>query len=478
MEAYLQHGPDLIIHTGDMVHSGGLPYQWDRFNESISAVWEAGIPFYGVPGNHERYTDQWDVHDENLTNYLDYFDYADALDQPGETELYYSFDHGGVHFVFLNTEDRFEEVESGSGAFNCSREQMDWLLADLNETRADDFIVASFHRTAWSVRVARPERWEEAATVREEFHEIFVRHGVDLVFMGHDHYYYRTVRDGVFYLTTGGGGAPLAGVDAEAPIWQTGDVAHREYHYCCVEVGPTTVTVTTLTPEGVALDGFTMNRRGAHPPAISLASPRNTTYEAGDVPLNYSVDRPPAWAGYSLDGRENITMTGDTTIAGLAEGPHWVMVYANDSLGTMGASDPVRFTVSFPEALGDLEITVRDQDGSPLPGVEVRSTETPSGQPPLSGTTASDGAVKFLGLQVGDYSFEAGKGGYASNTTSASVHQGESSEVFMTIEAEPEPEPGPEPEPEERGGIPGFPVASAIMGLFIGTAVIWLLRDR
>jgi predicted phosphodiesterase len=476
VQAYLQHDPDLIIHTGDMVYSGGLPYQWDEFNESISAVREAGIPLYGVAGNHETYTDQWDVNDENLTNYRSYFDYTDALDQPGETELYYSFDYEGVHFIFLNTEDRFEEVEGGSSVFSLSTEQRDWLLADLNETQADDFIVASFHRTAWSIRIARPERWEEAATIREEFHDIFVQHGVDLVLMGHDHYYYRTIRDGIFYVTTGGGGAPLAGVDTETPTWQTGDAAHKKYHYCHVEVDSTTVTVTTLTPEGVTLESFTLNRQGAHAPNIGLTSPQNTTYTTGDIPLNFSVDRPLAWTGYSLDGQENLTITGDTTITGLAEGPHRVIVYANDSLGTMGSSDSVHFTVSFPEVLGDLKITIRDTDGSPIEGVEVRSTSTPGGQPPVNGTTAPDGAILFPGLQTGDYAFEASKAGYMTNMSSTSVPPGESVETSMTLEAEPEPEP--EPEPEERRGIPGFPVASTIVGLLIGIAILWLLRDR
>lgn len=183
----------------------------------------------------------------------------------------------------------------------------------------------------------------------------------------------------------------------------------------------TTVTVTALTPEGVVLDTFTLNRRGAHAPSISLTSPHNATYQIGDISLSFSIDRPPAWTGYSLDGQENLTITGDTTITGLAEGPHQVIVYANDTRGTMGSSDPVHFTVSFPEILGDLKITIRETDGSPLEGVEVRSTSTPSGQPPVNGTTASDGAMLFLGLQTGDYAFEASKTGYVSNTSSTSV---------------------------------------------------------
>jgi hypothetical protein len=38
---------------------------------------------------------------------------------------------------------------------------------------------------------------------------LFQKHGVKLVFQGHDHLYYRTVRSGITYVVTGGGGAPL-----------------------------------------------------------------------------------------------------------------------------------------------------------------------------------------------------------------------------------------------------------------------------
>jgi len=142
-----------------------------------------------------------------------------------------------------------------------------------------------------------------------------------------------------------------------------------------------------------------------------VISPQNITYTIGDVPLSFSIDRPPAWTGYSLDGQENLSISGDTTITGLAEGPHRVVIYANDTLGTMGASEPVHFTVSFPEMRGDLEITIRGTDGSTLAGVEVRSISTPSGQPSVNGTTAPDGAILFRGLQMGDYTLKPARPG-------------------------------------------------------------------
>jgi hypothetical protein len=57
---------------------------------------------------------------------------------------------------------------------------MDWLIADLSKTHPHDFIVVALHRTAWSIREDRPDRWLEAETVRDDFHNIFIQNGVDL----------------------------------------------------------------------------------------------------------------------------------------------------------------------------------------------------------------------------------------------------------------------------------------------------------
>jgi hypothetical protein len=53
--------------------------------------------------------------------------------------------------------------------------------------------------------------------------------------------------------------------------------------------------------------------------------------------------------GYSLDGQETITITGNTTIAGLTNGLHNVTVYAKDTFENMGASETIYFSVAQPE---------------------------------------------------------------------------------------------------------------------------------
>ncbi len=92
------------------------------------------------------------------------------------------------------------------------------------------------------------------------------------------------------------------------------------------------------------------------PPEIKVLSLENSTY-IGSFPLNFTVNKPAKWMGYSLDGEANVTVTGNITLNGLATGLYNITVYAIDIHGTSGASETVTFTIEqqqiepFPTAL-------------------------------------------------------------------------------------------------------------------------------
>jgi hypothetical protein len=83
-----------------------------------------------------------------------------------------------------------------------------------------------------------------------------------------------------------------------------------------------------------------------YPPNIVIEQPLNQTYSNSSVSLAFFVDKPVTWAGYSLDGRQNITINGNTTITHLSTGHHNLTVYANDTYGNMGTSETVNFAIS------------------------------------------------------------------------------------------------------------------------------------
>jgi len=84
------------------------------------------------------------------------------------------------------------------------------------------------------------------------------------------------------------------------------------------------------------------------PPEIKVVSPVNKIYNESSVSLVFTVDKPVNWTGYSLDGQDNITISGNTTIAGLSNGLHNVTVYARDEFENVGISQTITFRVEAP----------------------------------------------------------------------------------------------------------------------------------
>lgn len=101
---------------------------------------------------------------------------------------------------------------------------------------------------------------------------------------------------------------------------------------------------------------FTINDGVA--PSIANLGIENSNYNQNGVPLNFTVDEPIYWMGYSLDGEANVTFTGNMTLNGLAYGSHGLVVYANDTVGNMGATGNVNFTVERPEVVPILPIAI------------------------------------------------------------------------------------------------------------------------
>ncbi|HEX9261801.1 MAG TPA: hypothetical protein VF893_04665 [Candidatus Bathyarchaeia archaeon] len=80
------------------------------------------------------------------------------------------------------------------------------------------------------------------------------------------------------------------------------------------------------------------------PPAVTLLSIENKTYDTTEIPLNFTVSEE-SQVSYSLDGHDNVTITGNCTLTELPIGPHSLTLYARDFAGNDGASQTVDFTI-------------------------------------------------------------------------------------------------------------------------------------
>ena len=186
-----------VVHVGDMVENGGVMEQWDeRFFPAVAGL-ARDIPLLTVLGNHERNADE----------------YYEAFPLPpgggDHDKEWWSLDYGVVHLVGLDS----NALELPRG-FKRMREQVAWLKEDLARAREHArFIFVFFHHPLFS---SNRHYWPGNTGLRQLWHPIFVENGVDAVFTGHVHSYERLIEDGVNYIVTGGGGAPLGGYGEES----------------------------------------------------------------------------------------------------------------------------------------------------------------------------------------------------------------------------------------------------------------------
>ncbi len=81
-------------------------------------------------------------------------------------------------------------------------------------------------------------------------------------------------------------------------------------------------------------------------PSIFVLSLENKTYYTTEVSLNFTVDDSVSWVAYSLDGKANVTIAGNTTLTGLLDGSHSITVYAMDAAGNTRTSKTIYFTIA------------------------------------------------------------------------------------------------------------------------------------
>lgn len=83
------------------------------------------------------------------------------------------------------------------------------------------------------------------------------------------------------------------------------------------------------------------------PPKVSILS-LEKIYSTSSVPLNFILSEKAPETTYSLDGQDNVTIAGNTTLANVPYGDHNITVYAIDNAGNTGASETIAFTVGKP----------------------------------------------------------------------------------------------------------------------------------
>jgi predicted phosphodiesterase len=221
VEQIVVQEPDFVVHTGDLVALGSATHQWETFFE-IERELMAHAPLFPALGNHEG----------NNPHYFDLFHL------PGN-ERWYDFEYGNAHFICLQVD--------GFADFGPQSEQYAWLEQTL-ALSTQPWLFVYFHIPPYSSVEDDLE-----ATVRQTLTPLFEWYGVDIVFNGHKHSYERNEVNGVTYVVTAGGGAPLYAMNEREP---TQVVFVKAHHLTLIEIDGRRLKATIISSEGQVLDTF------------------------------------------------------------------------------------------------------------------------------------------------------------------------------------------------------------------------------
>ena len=200
--AIVRTRPAFVLVTGDLVDHYDEEPLWAEYRE-IEKEMRARSEYLCAPGDH-------DLDEKGL-----------FLKEMGRDRTWYDRRIGDCHVFVLDSSKLFQD-----------RDQVDWIEKTAAASDAPHKL-AIFHRPPFTVD---PKRLDEADAIRPAIHPLLVRHRFCAAFNGHLHAFYTTSRDGVQYVVTAGGGAPLKGIDSL--LGQPGDKARSFHHFVGLTLGP------------------------------------------------------------------------------------------------------------------------------------------------------------------------------------------------------------------------------------------------
>jgi 3',5'-cyclic AMP phosphodiesterase CpdA len=220
--------PDFLLHTGDLVENGADPALWPIFFDIEGSLLRK-YAFFPSLGNHERHAR----------------DYNEFMQAPN----YYSFDWGSAHFTMMDS-DIATMADNEPARQALWEEQTHWLEADLKKSQRATFrFVAAHHppMTAVSNRQGDNKHMTALMPMFEQYH-------VTAALFGHDHNYQHYVKNGIHYVISGGGGAPL--YDVKTPPSDITVKVMSTENFVRFRIDGETASAETYKPDGTKIDVF------------------------------------------------------------------------------------------------------------------------------------------------------------------------------------------------------------------------------
>jgi len=249
----------IMIYSGDMVYNGGTESDWANawfgrsYPNSVEA--QSRFPIAAGVGNHEMHSDL------NCTNFRKYYpyDYEDGT-KTGQDGCYYAYEYGPALILVIDLE---QGCAVGSAQYN-------WVVNELqNSTQA--FKIALYHEPAYSAGGDHADSEARMVQAREVLAPLFEAYDCLLAISGHNHYYNRSLVNGIHHITSGGFGAPIT-----TPGTAIGQEAvEKVRHFLRIECDQSTgiAKVTVIRVYGTVLETFDVQY-----PTISDGSPNSAQH--------------------------------------------------------------------------------------------------------------------------------------------------------------------------------------------------------
>jgi 3',5'-cyclic AMP phosphodiesterase CpdA len=215
---------DFVIMLGDNMYGGQSPADFvKKFEQPYAALLAAGVKFQASLGNHDR--------SENVS--------YKPFNMNGER--YYSYARRNVRFFALDST-------------RMDAKQLAWLETSLADAR-EDWRICYFHHPLYS----NATRHGSSVDLRVVLEPIFVKHGVDVVFSGHDHVYERLKpQKGIAYFVSGAAGQLRRG--NMQPTDQTAAYFDQDQSFMLVEVAGNDMHFEALSRTGKTVDSGVIHR--------------------------------------------------------------------------------------------------------------------------------------------------------------------------------------------------------------------------
>jgi 3',5'-cyclic AMP phosphodiesterase CpdA len=218
---------EFVIMVGDNIYGGNSEKDYDKkFTLPYKPLLDAGIKFYAALGNHDDPSER----------------YYKPFNMNGER--YYTFKPAnGVRFVALDST-------------YVDDKQLKWVDEQLGMS-GSDWKIAFFHHPPYS----SGETHGSDETLRTQLEPIFVKHGVNVVLTGHEHFYERIrPQKGIAYFITGSSAKLREGNITQTQLTAKG--FDSGYTFMIVEISGDDMYYQTMTDTGKTVDSGTVHRVG------------------------------------------------------------------------------------------------------------------------------------------------------------------------------------------------------------------------